>query len=307
MQEGAEKRIFLDYEGECQASCANTQCKKYQECKDNTETTGIPSCECELCTEFETEEKEVCSVMLDSFRSVCEFKKQMCKMDEEDELLPDNSPCEDNKNGPPVEEWGEWSDCSVPCGNGTKTRTRNAIANVDTEYLKQKYPLEATANCYMDPCPDSPCYTMTCAVDGQVCVENDDGTANCECPNCAGQGLEESCGKVGDTRDTFKNPCEIQAQACQKGLPFEILHEGRCDVEPLECQKMENFVRKVHNGCVKFVNIGKCDGGCGLYSNHCCRPKKMTTKIEAFRCGGNTYYKEFDVIEECECEEIPLP
>ncbi|XP_052093084.1 uncharacterized protein LOC127729350 isoform X2 [Mytilus californianus] len=304
------KKIGLDYRGPCLDSCpGENTCPGMQTC-NISEETGKPECTCPPCSPEEVvSEVKVCSNTLDLYTNICSFKKIQCALDREDTIIENTiSPCEEKKGLEVVTEWSEWSPCSVTCGNGTMTRDRQAMAEFD-EYLTEKYPLNQASDCYKPPCVGSSCEGITCNT-SQVCVESETSEGFCVCPDCTGHGEDPVCGKIGSQYAiTYKNPCELSKKACDKGEPYEELYVGSCGTQPLNCTKMPRL-ESIRNdeGCLseRKVNLGKCDGGCGPYANSCCKPITKQIDVELVCKDLTTGMKKVDIIEDCECETIPV-
>lgn len=229
-------------------------------------------------------------------------------MDREDvPIINTTSPCKEKSGEDIVTEWSPWSPCSVTCGNGTMNRERHTLVQFDA-YLEEKYKLEQISSCYKPPCPGSSCERMNCNT-SQVCVESETGEGFCLCPDCTDIGEDPVCGKIGNQNSkTFENPCELAKKACDEGEPYEQLYVGTCGTLPVNCTKMPNFqVQRNDAGCLSAqkVNLGKCDGGCGAYTNKCCKPITSTIDV-VLNCNDHTTDRiKVDVINSCEC--VPLP
>nr|XP_011437301.2 uncharacterized protein LOC105335200 isoform X1 [Crassostrea gigas] len=300
--------LRVDYKGPCIDVCQD-QCPTWQKCR--IDDKGKPTCECEECTaeESQPDSPKVCSNMLDLYPNMCVFKKVMCMLDLEHVPLNTTTPCFDKSGEPVTSDWSPWTTCSVTCGRGTQTRTRKPTRDFDA-FLSGKYPLEDVKKCYMDPCPDGPCYEFNCTVSSEVCLVIAN-KAKCECPECSGLEEDSVCAMVGPDRDTYKNPCEARREACNNSLPMEILNEGECGVAPLNCTRMPHLISITSDdGCVSHtkINVAKCDGGCGKFSTLCC-DKAVTRKEDvALICPDNSVKHQLvDVIEECKCKPAPKP
>ncbi|KAK3577967.1 hypothetical protein CHS0354_020807 [Potamilus streckersoni] len=303
-EQNKEEEKAVDYFGKCEASCANVKCPKYQTCTLNKKT-GKPTCECESCTTQEMQSSSVCTTNLDEYSNMCLFKKVMCQFDSETVLLNSTTPCEEKAAGSPVGPWGEWGPCSVTCGNGLKTRTRPEYRQMSVEE-KKLYPSEITANCYQDPCPDSPCFGNSCRT-AEICVDVN-GTAVCKCPSCENEGVEPVCGYIhGDDPGTWQSACVLRLFACLKKKPYELLQNGECGEKPVNCSRVpRNDYVKVGN-CVskEKINLGACDGGCGSMKEFCCRKAASQTRSIELICPDQSITKTMaEFIEDCEC--VPL-
>ncbi|OWF37427.1 uncharacterized protein LOC110467400 [Mizuhopecten yessoensis] len=297
--------LLVNYFGHCKTSCNNTECPPRQTCVE--ESPQKPVCVCDPCdkTKPENTEKPVCTDTLRLYPSMCAFIESMCNGDTDSEPSFDTSPCEEGRGSIPLSEWSPWSPCSVTCGVGEKSRTRERLDG--QFYSSFNFDLEVTAKCYNDPCTDSPCFTEACN-STEVCLIDAFGAATCECPDCMYEGYEPVCASLGGKHHSFRNPCDAQKEACESGEPITILNEGRCGSTPLNCTLMPDFKVLRHPGCTNLrINKSKCSGGCGPFSNFCCN--KINTKKTTFvlDCGENDPHPVTEeVTESCECDRLNL-
>ncbi|KAL5010520.1 hypothetical protein ScPMuIL_012825 [Solemya velum] len=146
-EEGRE--IKIDYQGHCRSSCFDVQCGMYETC--GLSLDGAPTCVCAPCTPNEKASGPVCSIKHQTYTSACHFKEKMCEKKLTQTLLPLGTDCEDAED--PVTEWTEWSPCSVACGRGKKTRSREATRELSL-VEEEMYALEVSAECFSNPCED---------------------------------------------------------------------------------------------------------------------------------------------------------
>ena len=78
-----------------------------------------------------------------------------------------------------------------------------------------------------------PCSEFKCPTVAEVCVVNDNGEAECECPS-EDELDDEVCGyvvwPVGGTKPkTWDSESHLRHYACKKdAVDFEVMHEGAC-------------------------------------------------------------------------------
>lgn len=299
--------IKLDYRHKCERSCDLVRCPKYQVCEMD-EATGKPVCKCEPCSETDIMKIPVCSQVNVIYESMCQFKQFQCRFNIE-QIILDAKQCKPGDGGSAVGPWTPWNPCSVTCGKGTKTRKREALRTLD-EFEKNSLPLDASADCYEDPCPDGPCVNHKCQVSSQHCVTVD-GRAKCECPKCVGEGKDPACvriyvGMYAYTEQTFNNPCEGRRTACHKGLDMKPVDDVACGLLPVNCSYVANFVNVTDGECHHDgeVNMGKCVGGCGTDAGHCCDVVAFENASVNLNCpNGTKRKKQVMKINKCQCIE----
>ncbi|KAL5010908.1 hypothetical protein ScPMuIL_013213 [Solemya velum] len=268
--------IGVNYKGECQDSCSGVECpSRYQEC---VMVEGKATCQCEGCSPSDNIDGPICSSEYQFYDNLCHFKNEMCEYDLDQEAFPNTEPCDDTDR--PVGEWSDWGDCSVECGKGTKTRTRDIIRTLYGNEV-DKYPPTVSADCYKEPCPGGPCDGYDCEGEGAECFVNQNDEAECECPSCAGEGKDPVCGIVGGVMQTFTTLCRLQRRACRQDDPYELLYEGPCTDKPLDCARRAKFEKiAIDETCVSQNRQLQfyCDGGCGDDPEKCCEARNVTTK-----------------------------
>lgn len=299
--------IKLDYKHRCEMSCDRVRCPKYQKCEMD-EKTGRPTCKCEPCSESDNIKTPVCSQVNVIYESMCQFKQFQCRYNIE-QIILDAKQCKPGSGSSAVGPWSPWSQCSTTCGKGNKSRKREELRTLD-DYEKYSMPLEATADCYGKPCPDGACVDFKCDGKFQQCITVK-GRAKCECPTCIGEGKEPVCARIyygvyAYTEQTFKNPCEAQRAACIKNQDLKLVDNVACGLLPVNCSYVANFVNVTDGDCVHDgeVNIGKCVGGCGTDTGHCCDVvafEKVTVKLSC--PNGSNSTKRVNKINECKCIE----
>ncbi|XP_036357403.1 uncharacterized protein LOC115209782 isoform X2 [Octopus sinensis] len=299
-----QTKIKMDYHHECKKSCSEVKCPKYQVCVMDQET-GKPKCVCEPCTEVEIIKKPVCSPVKVIYESFCDFKKFQCAYDIQ-QVVVDASHCEAIGDDA-VSEWSEWGNCSVTCGEGTRNRTREPLRTLNV-FEEASLPLTATSVCYLGPCNDSVCFDFTCPHKAQICSD-DNEEPKCICPNCTNVGTSPVCARlyVGEyaySEETFLNPCEAQAAACENDQDFEIMKDMECDVLPVNCTIIPNMVTVTKDGCTseKKINVGMCSGGCGLNTGHCCNALAIEeTKVNLVCPDDTSKIHTVKTVKRCDC------
>ncbi|KAL4228481.1 hypothetical protein ACF0H5_011528 [Mactra antiquata] len=309
------KQTQIDYMGECSSSCANVNCSDYQHC---VEANGVATCECDECTEDDLDnEKPVCSDKLVMYPNKCIFKKIQCMFDIETPIKDTVVPCESKGQGKPVTPWSEWGPCSVSCGKGVSTKTREAYGKLSPAQ-QEKYPLTAETDCYGPPCPGGPCDVETpCKNVAAMCVVDENGDKKCECPSCENQ-FDPVCGYLvgtakGINERSYDSPCHVRRQACKLGAPdYEVMHKGPCGEKPLYCARVANtdFVHDKDDPSFvsdKKYDLFDCDGGCGRMKKFCCQPAEVEELTVPLSNGNTTRTTTIQLIKSCECEDVPEP
>ncbi|XP_060071909.1 uncharacterized protein LOC132551782 [Ylistrum balloti] len=296
--------LQVDYFGHCKDSCNNTECPPRQSCMIDT-LTQKPECVCDPCdkTNPENIERPVCTDEFRMYPNMCEFIESMCNGDTDSVPSFDTGPCEEKRDFIPLSNWSPWSPCSVTCGVGEKTRSRERL---DGQFYQSfNFSLEAVAKCYNDPCIDSPCSNSTCN-DTEICLIDALGEPVCECPECIYHGSEPVCSMIDGHNHNFRNPCEAQKEACEIGEPVTVLYGAKCGTAPVNCTLMPDFKVLRSPGCKNLrINKSKCTGGCGPFSNYCCNKASTHTKTFVLDCGENapvTHTEE--ITDSCECDRL---
>ncbi|KAL5005995.1 hypothetical protein ScPMuIL_017153 [Solemya velum] len=291
-----DTQIEINYLGACQSSCDDVSCPRYQNCAI---VDGLPTCQCQECSSSDYTSGTVCSESYQTYDNLCVFYERMCEFDlEQDSFLSDES-CENLDD--PVGDWSEWGDCSVTCGKGVKTRTRDL-----TRTLYDNEPeiiLSRTADCYEDTCPNGPCDGFDCDNEAMECDVSQTNEPICECPSCDGEGRDPVCGVVGDRMQTFSNLCRLQRKACLDNATYELLHEDTCSNKPLNCSLFAKFEKISINDCItehrKVTHY--CSGGCGDNPGDCCEPISIITRTATFLCSSGPETQHYFEPTACVC------
>ncbi|KAL5009836.1 hypothetical protein ScPMuIL_012141 [Solemya velum] len=294
-----DKSIGIDYYGRCRHSCDEVNCFRYQTCDVNSD--GVATCLCEGCTDDEESPEPVCSEEYEEYDSECVFKERMCEFDLEQKLLPKGIEC--NADNVPVGEWSSWSTCSVTCGKGEKSRTREVLRpRSEDEVLNIE--LERIADCYMEPC-DGPCKDYECDNPSAECIVNDVNEAECECPSCKSEGKDRVCGLVGTEVGTYNSLCHLQKAACKQEVPFELVYTGECVDEPRQCIRVPVDIQPItDNGCTSngSVVLYGCKGSCGDDVDDCCTPTYVVGMVQLTCPDDSTFGHEVVDVEACTCQ-----
>ncbi|XP_072020465.1 uncharacterized protein [Amphiura filiformis] len=294
-----DELVTVEYRGPCVVDCSQHTCRLGAECQM---TNGTAKCVCPICQTDDDTSGPVCGSNGVTYESLCELNQFVCESRQLVQAVSD-SEC---SNDCTVSEWSDWSECSVTCGSGVKDRSRYVIQ--DKQEGSTPCPdLEHTVLCSLDTCAGSLCEDIDCPY-GSNCIVGEGNFPHCECPDCSDLELNPVCGS--DQR-TYRSACHMMRVACRYGRRIAVVREGGCDQgdiggEPLHCSVMEHFVNITSddNQCSTpgVIDVGLCDGGCGVLSSYCCE----ATVIRAFSVNmscmnGTQITKEYGVIDQCDC------
>jgi hypothetical protein len=143
------------------------------------------------------------------------------------ETLPQPIPCNTHVQCPVncAGEWGQWDECSLPCGNGTQTR--NYVVLQEPQHGGASCPDQDTSQsqaCNLDPCPPPPPQPVDC-----VGAWSDYG----ECTHtCGPDGLQQRSFVVTQVASNGGAACaqdggDVQFQACNTETQCAIDCEGQ--------------------------------------------------------------------------------
>ncbi|KAH9278519.1 Spondin-1 [Echinococcus granulosus] len=168
-------------------------------------------------------------------------------------------------------EWSGWSACSVTCGVGTKTRTRQLIANKKPE-LCQHVPLVMEESCegrkrtcdYSAPCSFLP-WTLwsPCSATCEHQVGTRSRTRALARPEEAEQCKHLWAGKEGGMESVMKEveECRIPPEACE---PATICGEGPKQGYPCGQKRRRFYYSAIDHECLEFEYLG-CKGGRNMF------------------------------------------
>ncbi|VDL60200.1 unnamed protein product [Hymenolepis diminuta] len=168
-------------------------------------------------------------------------------------------------------EWSAWSQCSVTCGVGTKTRTRELIANKKPE-LCQHVPLVMEESCegrkrtcdYSAPCSFlpwslwSPC-NATCESPIGVRSRTRALARPKEAPQCEHLWKDLPGGMTSALNEVEE--CRIASEACD---PATICGEGPKQGYPCGKSMKRYYYSAIDHHCLEFEYLG-CKGGRNMF------------------------------------------
>eukprot|EP01046_Picozoa_sp_COSAG06_P010573 COSAG06_NODE_579_length_14027_cov_2.460942_5_plen_3130_part_00 len=144
----------------------------------------------------------------------------------EAETLPEPLPCNTHVQCPVdcAGEWGQWGDCSVPCGNGTQTRI--FVVSTEPQHGGAECPEHDTSQaqvCNPEPCPPP----APQAVD---CVGSWSGYGECS-HTCGVDGLHQRTFTISQVASNGGTACAyeagaVESQSCNTEIQCPIDCEG---------------------------------------------------------------------------------
>jgi len=283
------------------------RCDGFEEC--SMSVRGLPTCGCPPCTDDALTTGPVCSSFQQTYASLCALVTKGCK-DRSDEFLLAFGACVQDCE---VGAWGEYGECSTPCGAGVSSRVREVLVAPDSGGEKCPNLLD-TMPCFQPPCADSMCDDTLCERPGAMCLLGEDGKPGCECPKaCMSQDEAPVCGLLmGRKPNTFFNLCKLRRVACLYALPFTVLHKGACggaSGEDSRCSPLPQFSLVTRGDCQTRYHVAtaECSGSCGEDMNLCCQPSGTTTVQAKLTCAdGPAQFVDVETITSCECMELPV-
>ena len=142
------------------------------------------------------------------------------------ETLPAPLPCNTHVQCPVdcAGEWGEWGDCSLPCGNGTQTRS--FVVLQEPQHGGAECPDHDTSQsqaCNVDPCPPPPPV-------GVDCVGSWSAYGECSHP-CGPDGLQQRTFTVSQVASNGGAACtqaagDVESQSCNTNVQCPVDCEG---------------------------------------------------------------------------------
>jgi len=157
--------------------------------------------------------------------NVSECKYCECKMEE-------GYVCHEREDCCEIGEWEEWSECSVTCGTGKRTRTRTVKSgDCKNETLVEDY------DCMPAECP--------CIIDGKVWGPND--VVDDECRYCKCVEGELSCTPKNNTQPWTPDCDHTCYCAYETGEKICVNTTRECDVDPTQCNNDTHYTEEDPN------------------------------------------------------------
>ncbi|KAH9498739.1 Follistatin- protein 3 [Bulinus truncatus] len=283
--------LKVEYKGACQGTCSAVTCEKqYSNCSVEG---GKPKCSCPSCEDSSSSyvDETVCATNKVTYTSICHMKQATCEAEIETKVEVEHvgRPCPGKGDAPIAGPWSDWGDCSEPCKQGIKNRTREVyVSNKDKKiHDKEEIP------CY-NTCANGPCKHDTCVEPGKVCVADENNKPSCQCPTCEMFEPNPICTRVLNVIKTYENECELEKTICEmKTDDYEILEPRACEDKPTKCGLIRNYKIETLNGCTadRHINFGACYGGCDDEAELCCVGTETGTASAIMYCRDGTHFE----------------
>jgi hypothetical protein len=187
------------------------------------------------------------------------------------QVLPEALPCNRHIQCPVncAGEWGEWGDCSIPCGNGTQTRS--FVVLQEPQHGGAQCPDHDTSQnqgCNIEPCPPPP-------PPGVDCVGSWSEYGDCS-HTCGPDGLRQRTYAIAQLASNGGTACpeqagDMESQPCNTQI--------QC---PIDCEG-------------EWSDFGPCDAVCGPGG----RVRQFTVTSPA-QFGGGCPQEGLTQTEECD-------